>query len=218
MADDDKSNDSLIRKAFDWAMSVDRDEELFFVNELARKYPTRNRRELADKIIGRARWWGVGSGVVTGLPANPWVAAPAAIGDVGAMLRAEVVMAARIALLFDPRYLDDGEPPYELLVPIMGSRAASEFMRELAIRGGMGTSRQAIKKILTKETLKQFKRIMLKYFGLKVTQRGIITKTLPIVGGVIGGTWNYAEVKIVGDRVYSYFEGKALGDEGSPTA
>lgn len=38
---------------------------------------------------------------------------------------------------------------------------------------------------------------MLKYFGIKVTQKGVVTKTLPIVGGLIGGGWNYIEVSVV---------------------
>ena len=134
------------------------------------------------------------------------MAIPAAITDAGLVLRTQIQLACRIALLFEPDFLNDGEPPYELLVPIMGKRAAAEMMRETAIRGGMGLTRAAIKKYLRKNVLKQFKRIMLKYFGLKVTQRGIITKTLPVVGGVIGGGWNLVEMRRVGQRVIDYFE------------
>src|SRR5262249_28114672 len=140
-----------LRKALDWALSVDRIEAVASVGELERKYPKESRRQLADRIISRARWWGAGAGFVTGLPANPWAALPAAVADVGAVLNVEIRMASRIALLFDREYFNDQEPPYELLVPIMGGRAAAEFMRELAIRGGMGASRQAIKKVLTKK-------------------------------------------------------------------
>ena len=46
---------------------------------------------------------------------------------------------------------------------------------------------------------------MLKYFGIKVTQKGIITKTLPIVGGMIGAGWNAVEVELIKRRVISYF-------------
>ena len=46
---------------------------------------------------------------------------------------------------------------------------------------------------------------MLKYFGIKVTQKGIITKTLPIVGGMIGTGWNTVEVELIKRRVISYF-------------
>lgn len=88
----------------------------------------------------------------------------------------------------------------------MGLNVGSQFLRELGIRGGMGVTRAAIKKYLSKETLKKFKKIMLKYFGKKVTQKGVITKTLPIVGGVIGGAWNYWEVTVIRKRTISYFE------------
>jgi hypothetical protein len=94
----------------------------------------------------------------------------------------------------------------------MGGRFMSELARELAIRGGMGATRSAIRSVLTKETLKQFKRLVLKYLGLKIGQKTIITKTLPIVGGVIGGTWNLFEVRIVGDRVYTYFSEQPIQD------
>ncbi|ARR50874.1 hypothetical protein ETN89_19130 [Photobacterium damselae subsp. damselae] len=86
----------------------------------------------------------------------------------------------------------------------------SQFAREVGIRGGMGVTRAVIKKYLAKETLKKFKNIMLKYFGVKVTQKGIVTKTLPIVGGVIGGGWNYIEVGLVRKRTIAYFEGKEI--------
>ena len=55
----------------------------------------------------------------------------------------------------------------------------------------MEVTRVLIKQYLSKETLKQFKIIILKYFGIKVTEKAVITKTLPIVGGIIGSTWNY---------------------------
>lgn len=83
--------------------------------------------------------------------------------------------------------------------------ASSQLLREMGVRGGMGVTRAAIKKYLSKETLKAFKKIMLKYFGLKVTQKGIITKTLPIIGGLIGGVWNYIEVGRVKKRSIKYF-------------
>lgn len=67
-------------------------------------------------------------------------------------------------------------------------------------------TRAAIKKYLSKETLKAFQKILLKYFGIKVTQKGVITKTVPIVGGAIGGVWNYFEVTGIKKRTIQYFE------------
>ncbi len=205
-------------RALDVALKIDREHELACVRVFRERHPTKDRRALADLLITRSRWWGAGAGFTTGMPANPWTAFPAAVVDVGAMLRLEVILAVRIALLFDETFLNDGEKPYEVLVPIFGSRAAGEVLREGAIRGAMGGTRVGIEKLLTGTTLVGFQRIMLKYFGLKVTQRGIITKTLPIVGGVIGAGWNFGEIHVVGNRTYRYFEGRPIHDDEPPLA
>jgi hypothetical protein len=196
----------LLSKALHFAIGVDAEIAKGMIRSLRKAHPGADRRVIADALIRGARWKGAALGFGTGLPANPFVMLPAAIADAGTLLRMEVVLAAQIALLFDEAYLDDGEPPFELLVPIMGGRMMSEVARELAIRGGIGATRQAIRSILTKETVAQVRRLALKYLGLKVGQKAIITKTLPIVGGVIGSAWNFAEVKFVGDRIYAYFE------------
>lgn len=209
---------SLLGKALEAALDIDRDAQKAYVAKLRADHPGDSDQVLAERVISRARWFSAGVGVATGLPSNPWVAAPAAVADVAATLRAEVVLAARVALLYEPGFLDDGEPPYELLVPIFGGRLAGELLREAAIRGGMGVTRAAIRKYLSKETLKQFKRLALKYFGLKVTQRGVITKTLPVVGGLIGGTWNFVEVAAVGRRVVDWFEGRCVAPTTSVAA
>lgn len=198
---------NLLVRVLEFALSVDRAKETAIVARYRSRYPGEDPSRLAGRFIRRARWWGAGYGFATGLPANPWIMVPAAVTDASAVLRAEVKLAVRIGLLYDPGLLDDEEPPYELLVPIMGVRVGSEFFRELAVRGSMGVTRAAIRANLSKTTLQAFKRVVLKYFGKKVTQRGVVKGTLPVVGGFVGGGWNYREVSIVGDRVRWYFEG-----------
>src|SRR5271168_59690 len=103
----------LLVRALDVALKIDREHELAFVRVFRERHPTKDRRALADLLITRSRWWGAGAGFTTGMPANPWTAFPAAVVDVGAMLRLEVILAVRIALLFDETFLDDGAKPYE---------------------------------------------------------------------------------------------------------
>ena len=124
--------------------------------------------------------------------------------DVAITLRIQVLATAKTALVYDPRFFEDDCAQWELLVPVLGIDA-TQMARELGVRSGMGITRVAIRKYLSKTTLKQFKKLMWKYFGLKVTQKGVVTKTLPIVGGIIGGTWNWERA-----RTISYFEGRAL--------
>ena len=123
-------------------------------------------------------------------------------------LRSEVAAVARAAVVYDENFFDDLDAKWELLLPVFGLNLGSQFLREVGVRGGMGVTRVLIKKYLSKETLKQFQKIMLKYFGIKVTQKAVITKTLPIVGGLIGGAWNYMEVGQVQKRTIDYFDAR----------
>jgi len=201
----------LVKKGFDLALTVNRDEAKREIAELKKKYSGKSKRALAKKIRSRARWYATGSGFITGLPGNPWTMVPSAVADVGLVLRVEVTMACRIALLYDPKFLDDDEPPYEILVPIFGVRILGEALSQAGVKAGAAVTKQLIKKHISKGALKAVQKVALKYFGIKVTQKAIISKSLPIVGGLIGGGWNYTELSLVGGRVISYFEGNAVG-------
>ncbi len=169
----------LSQWALDSALNIDRGEARADVRALRARYPSDSRYQLAKRLVARTRWKGTAAGVLTGLPSNPWVAGGAAALDVAALLRINISMAARIALLFDEKYLDDSEPPYELLVPVFGGRFASELAREAAIRAGMGVTRALIRAYISKGVLKTVKRFALKYLGLKITQRALITTDHP---------------------------------------
>ncbi len=201
-----ESENKALTKALEWVVEIDPPAIIGSVKAEREKNPEISNKKLASKAFSSARWKATAAGVATGLPANPWVAVPAATLDVAVTLRTEVLAVARTAVIYNENFFDDEEAKWELLIPVFGMNVGSQFIRELGVRGGMGITRAAIKKYLSKETLKAFKKIMLKYFGLKVTQKGLITKTLPIVGGLIGGGWNYVEVGHVKKRALTYFE------------
>ena len=197
-------------KSLEWVIDIDPPAIIASVAEDRKSKPGASNRQLAESAFSKARWKAVATGVATGLPANPWVALPSAVLDVAATLKLEVLAAARVAVIYDDEFFSNEDAAWELLIPIFGLNIGSQALREFGVRGGMGLTRAGIKKYLSKETLKTFKKIMLKYFGIKVTQKGIITKTLPIVGGLIGGTWNYVEVSGIKKRAIKYFEGKEI--------
>lgn len=202
MSDENKA----LMKALEWVVDIDPPAIAASVAAERNKNPEISNKKLASKAFSQARWKATTAGIMTGLPANPWIAVPAATTDVAITLRTEVYAAARTAIIYDETFFDDEDAKWELLIPVFGLNVGSQFARELGIRGGMGVTRAAIKKYLSKETLKAFQKIMLKYFGIKVTQKGVITKTVPIVGGLIGGGWNYIEVGRIRNRTISYFE------------
>lgn len=220
MVDDgppDEKHKDLLEWAFGWIICVDPTAIRAHLDELRAQNPGVEKRVLANKVYSGTAWKAASAGAVLGLPSNPWTAVPAATLDLAAMVRLQVVAAGHVAEIHNPGFLDEEFGRYELLVPVFGGSAGSQVLRAAGIRGTMGITRQAIRRYLSKETLRAFRTIMLKYFGQKVTQRAVITKTLPVVGGLIGGTWNYLEVHVVGNRVIKYFEGEPLpSDEESP--
>jgi len=204
------TENKALMKSLEWVIDIDPPAIIASVAAERKEKPDASNKKLAEEAFSRARWKATATGVATGLPANPWVAVPAATLDVAATLKIEVLAAARAAVIYDSKFFENEDAAWELLVPIFGINAGSQLIRQAGIRGGMGLTRAGIKKYLTKETLKQFQKIMLKYFGIKVTQKGVITKTIPIIGGFIGGTWNYIEVSGVKKRTINYFEGKSI--------
>jgi hypothetical protein len=197
---------NALMEVLEWVVDIDLAAIVASVAEERNQHPELTHKQLAGKAFSHARWKAVSAGVATGLPANPWITLPAATTDIAITLKAEVYAAARTALIYDASFFDDEEAKWELLIPVLGLNVGSQFAREIGITGGMGITRAAIRKYLPKETLKAFQGIMLKYFGLKVTQKGVITKTVPIIGGLIGGAWNYIEVNQIKSRTISYFE------------
>ena len=204
------ADDTLLMKALSLAVDVDVASTKSYVAELRKAHPGKSKAELAAVLFSQASWRAMGQGVLFGLPSNPFVAIPAALADAAAMLRLEVVAAARTALLYDEGFFDEEDAAWELLVPVFGLGAVSQLLREAGVRASMGVTRQLIKRYLSKEALKAFQRAMLRIFGLRVTQRAVITKSLPVVGAVIGGGWNWLELRLLRGRCVGYFEGRAL--------
>lgn len=203
---EDSASSQHVATLLEWVVQVDMPAAAESVRVLTAKYPGASNAQLGARIFSKAQWKATAVGMVTGLPANPWVALPAATLDCAVTLKAEVQAAAETALIYDPTFFNEHDASWQLLVPIFGLNAASQVGREFTVRGSMGLSRNLIRTYVTKETLKQFKKIMLKYFGLKVTQKTFLTKTLPIIGGIVGGIWNWVELRLVRNRTISYFE------------
>lgn len=201
---------SALYRALDLTLAIDRDAERAYVSALRERHPEFSREQLVAHLTRRAQMWGAGVGFVTGVGSNPWAALPAALADVTAVLRTEVTLACRIALLFDADYLNDPEPPYELLIPILGTRAASELVGRAVIVGGREVTQKLIRDLLAHGGVIRLRQWLLTQLGIRVTQRGIVTKLVPVVGGIIGATWNYAEMAIVAARVCRYLEGQSL--------
>jgi hypothetical protein len=92
----------------------------------------------------------------------------------------------------------------------MGEDYESELAKQLGLRGSSGLTSATVRSQLGQHSAKQLQRIVLRYVGLKAGQRGVLLKSVPLVGGGIGAVWNYFELRAIGRRAYAYFGGEAL--------
>lgn len=199
-------HDKKLAELLDWVVNIDVAEVQASIAADRARLPHASNRVLAEKTFSSARWKAALTGLATGLPSNPWIALPAATADAALTLKSEVAAAARTALIYDPQFFDEQEARWELLIPVLGIGSSSQLLRSLGVTGGIEVTRAVIHKYLQKESLRTFKQLMLRHFGMRVTRRGLTTKTIPIIGGLIGGTWNYIEVGHIRSRTLAYLE------------
>ena len=210
------NQNTTLEKVIAFAVSIDRGDALAAASALRSANPGTSSQELAARVFRGLSWKGAGIGALTGLPSQIATAIPAALADAAAVLRIELKGAAVVAALYDPTFLDDEDAHWALIVPILGGNAMSQALRGAGIAAATQLSRAAIKKILTKETLAAFRKAVVKIFGIKVTQRAVVSKTVPVVGALVGSAWNLAEIRTVGGRVVEFFEARASPTEPTP--
>ncbi|HZF54820.1 MAG TPA: hypothetical protein VE093_39495 [Polyangiaceae bacterium] len=213
--DDDGGNPDakapLYKRAIDLALGLDPEGLKSYADAKRAANPELDARQLAQKIVGSFASKAAVEGFVTGLPGNPFIAVPAGVADVGYVLRCYAGLTATIGYLANEHYFDDPDWKADVYVMVSGPTVVSRALRDAGVLFGKQATKQLIRKYISKGVLKALQRAILKWFAKKVTQRMIITKTLPIIGGLIGGGWNYAELRIVGARAITYHFDNAVG-------
>lgn len=195
---------SLIERAVDYAFTADPTEYIAYASAKRAAYPNDSPRELAERIVHTYAQKGAVEGFVTGLPANPLLAIGGGITDMTILLRFYTTLTAVIGYLADENYFDDPDWRHNAFFVLAGPKALARIFGEGAREGGKQLSKQVIRRYLSKEVLAALKRFLLKWFGKKVTQRAILAKAVPLVGGAVGGTWNYVEIRTIGRRIIKF--------------
>ena len=200
----------LVEDLLNWVVpGRDRCREV--ADELLANHPGLSREELARKAVGEARRWAAGTGGMTGLVASPITMLPAALADMGAMLRLEGQMAGVVAALLDPPTLMDKKAFDADVITVVFPGAVSQALRTVGVRAGQQITRTLIQKYLTESFVKEATRFAGKYLMIRVTERAVMSKTVPLVGAGIGAAWNFAEMEVVGRRAIRYYQNRAIG-------
>lgn len=181
--------------------------------ELDAAHPQKTPEELALVATKLARRRAAAVGALSGLAATPFVMVPAASADVFVVLKTEAMLAGVIAAIVAPDGLNDEETFKTDILAILFPAAISNALQTLGVRAGRQTSKVLVRKYVSKNVLKAIVRFAAKYLGLKLTQRVILTKVVPLVGSAIGGTWNWTEVRRLGRRAIEYHLGGEIEPE-----
>ena len=127
-------------------------------------------------------------------------------------------MAGTIAALLDPASLDNPNTFPADVLAIVFPGAVSQALRQLGVRWSQRISQALIRKYLSEGLVKSVTRLASRYLFVHVTEKAIVSKTVPLVGAGIGAGWNWLEVKAVGTRAIHYYQRKSIrpGGPGDP--
>jgi hypothetical protein len=163
-----------------------------------------NARKTALRLVNSYSWKAGGAGFVTGVESNPLIAVPAALGDMMAMLHFYARLTAEVGFLADPHYFEDPQWRVDAYATLFGPKVLAQMAREIGLPLAKGATKVLMRKYVTDEALVVVRAWILKRLGKRITARGIATKLVPVVGGIVGGLWNFAEIRIIGKWIIQY--------------
>jgi hypothetical protein len=175
--------------------------------ELRLQHPNLTVAQRAHIAVKDSRKWAASIGGATGLAASPVTMLPAAVADAAAMLRLEGKLAGTIAALLDPDSLSQKETFRREIIRAVFPGAVSQALRKVGIRASEQATKNVIRRALTREAGKEIGERAVKFLGIRLSEKAIATKTVPIVGAGIGAAWNWLEIQAVGNRAVDYHLG-----------
>ncbi len=201
---------SSVAEYLDWVIGFDVCTVRQEVMLLRRRFPQATTQELAEQAFGDVRLRVITAGAAMGLAANPLLSMAGALADLSIATRAQLFAAACAAELLIPGFLDSDTARFELLVPVLGSSVISQFAAEFGLKAAKTATRDFVLLLINQHSLRLINAVITKVFGRRVTQRALITKTIPLVGCVIGGAWNAMEVEVVRNRTLRYLSNQCM--------
>jgi hypothetical protein len=181
--------------------------------DLRADYPASTNVQIARRAVTDARKWAASVGAATGVAASPITMLPAALADAAAMLNIEGKLAGTVAALLDPESLSSDEDFRKDIMRIIFPGAVSQVLRKLGIRAGEEVTKSVVRKLATKVAADELGERAIKMLSIRLTEKAVATKTIPLVGAAIGAGWNWLEVQAVGQRAIDYHLGLELAEK-----
>jgi hypothetical protein len=175
--------------------------------ELRLQDPEATSQQQARRAVKESRKWAASIGGATGLAASPVTMLPAAVADAAAMLKLEGKLAGTVAALLDPDSLSDRDTFRKEILRVVFPGAVSQALRKVGVRAGEEATKSIVRKLLGREAGKELGERAVKFLGIRLTEKAVATKTVPLVGAAIGAGWNWLEIQAVGLRAVNYHLG-----------
>ena len=201
---------SSVADYFDWVISFDAGRVRQEVVLLRRRFPDATTYELAEQAFSDVRLQVITAGAAMGLAANPLLSVAGALADLSVTTRAQLFAAACAAELLIPGFLDTETARHELLFPVLGGSVISQLGVEFGLKAAQTATREFVVRFMNRRGLKVINAVLTRVFGRRVTQRALLTKTIPLVGCVIGGAWNAMEADVIRRRTLRYLTDQSL--------
>lgn len=153
-----------------------------------------------------------------GLPANAFVAVPAAGVDVAQFFGFALRMAQQISYLFGEKDLFTGEDStlndetkfrvFGYLGAMFGIAGGAALINKAASMAATQAGKKVANKALTKTVWYPVVKKVAAMLGQKITKQTVgsaVTKIVPVLGGVVAGTLTYATFRPMGQRLTDVF-------------
>ena len=176
--------------------------------ELRLRDPDATAEQAARRTVKESRKWAASIGGITGVAASPVTMLPAAIADMAAMLKLEGKLAGAVAALLDPDSLKDADAFRKDILRVVFPGAVSQALRKFGVRAGEEVTKAMVRKLIGREAGKELGERAVKFLGIRLTEKAVAAKTVPLVGAGIGAAWNWTEIQIVGNRTIDYHLGR----------
>ena len=170
---------TLYNRVIEWAMDVDPTDCRREIAWRRGRFPNASPRELAKSMLSEYSLVSLAEGTLTAMATGPIFAVPAALVDAAFMMRAAARLNGCIGLMANPHYFATDAWRADVTTIIGDKPVAEQTIRRTAIN-------------VANRTLVQV-----------VTQRSA-ARFIPFVGGIVGGVWNFWELRRLGKRIFAY--------------
>lgn len=207
-ADDIKSGQWFVALLQKVVQTYDRNARSEYFQQ---KYPGLPPDEIADKLISVTVRYATIAGGVTGLTASAGqisslisggMSLALMVGSIGAemiyLARIQMRLVLDLANVYDLQL--DADDPEDILMIFgyaLGIAPTELIGKGVQVAAKTGTT-QAIKKYVSKGTLKSVQNVSQKLIGKRILQRTIIKFVTPLASVVVGSSYNYVTTKSVG--------------------